>query len=346
MILVRSIHQSDLEALLRLAETAGYGLTTLPPDMELLRKRVLRSERSFACAVEEPGGEIYTLVMEDTDTGEIIGTSSIVSKVGGFQPFYAYRIESEVFESKQLGIRKEIQSLNLVREHSGPTEIGGLFISPQQRRKGIGRLISLCRFLFMAEHPHLFEPQVMAEMRGVVDANGHSPFWEALGRKFFDLDYSKADLLSMKDKRFIADLMPEERIYIPLLPDEAQAVIGQVHDHTRPALKMLLDEGFRVTDLVDIFEAGPIVLCDRDKIRTVRESRRAEIADLSPEEPSSDALLVANTDIEFRCCLGSIAEAGQGTVRISGRVAEALKVGKGDRVRFASPRPSEPPKEA
>ena len=99
----------------------------------------------------------------------------------------------------------------------------------------------------------------VARQIGVVDAQGRSPFWEAIGRHFFDIDFPKADYLSMVNKRFIADLMPKHPIYIPLLPKEAQAVIGEVHDQTRPAMRILADEGFECCDQVDIFEGGPVV---------------------------------------------------------------------------------------
>src|SRR5262249_22653987 len=158
--------------------------------------------------------------------------------------FYAYRIEKAVHESDVLKVRKEVPFLKLVTEHNGPCEIGSLFLAPSYRRDGNGRFLSLVRFLFMAEQPKRFDPVVIAELRGVIDDLGHSAFWDALGRHFFEVEYPTADYLSMVNKKFIADLMPSHPIYIPLLPKEAQAVIGQVHEQTRPALKILEDEGF------------------------------------------------------------------------------------------------------
>ena len=63
-----------------------------------------------------------------------------------------------------LDVRKEIQTLALVEEHNGPCEIGSLFLHPDYRRNGTGRMLSASRFLFMAEHKHRFETQVIAEM--------------------------------------------------------------------------------------------------------------------------------------------------------------------------------------
>src|SRR5829696_8723289 len=241
MYVIRPITLDDLPALLELTRLTGFGLTTLPHDEKLLRRRIKESLRGFEKMTDDdpPIGETYLFVLEHTPTGEICGTSGVISKVGGFEPFYAYRIETELHQSAVLHVRKEIKTLHLVQMHSGPCEIGSLFLSPQHRAPGNGRLLSLSRFLFMANHPGYFDPMVIAEMRGVVDATGHSPFWEAVGRHFFDIDYPKADHLSMVNKRFIADLMPKHPIYIPLLPPEAQAVIGHVHEQTRPALRLL-----------------------------------------------------------------------------------------------------------
>ena len=70
-------------------------------------------------------------------------------------------------------------------------------------------------------------------MRGVSDGNGHSPLWDALGAKFFDMEFSEADTLSgLGNKAFIAELMPKYPIYLPMLPDAARAVVGRVHENT------------------------------------------------------------------------------------------------------------------
>ena len=188
MLVIRPIALTDLSPLEALSALTGYGLTTLPRDSALLRRRIRSSTRGFEKLIDDdrPRGETYLFVLEDLATGKIAGTSGIVSKVGGFEPFYAYRIEMQVHESKMLNVRKEIRALHLVEDHDGPCEVGSLFLSPEYRRGGAGRLLSLCRFLFMAQFREYFDPEVIAEMRGVVDDNGHSPLWEALGRHFFE----------------------------------------------------------------------------------------------------------------------------------------------------------------
>lgn len=348
MLVIRPIELQDLAALEALSADTGYGLTTLPRDAKLLARRIKASRRGFEKLTDDdrPRGETYLFVLEDLGTGRIVGTSGIVAKVGGFEPFYAYRIESTVHESKMLNVRNEIRVLHLDKEHDGPCEVGSLFLSPKYRHSGAGRLLSLCRFLFMAQFPEYFDPEVIAEMRGVVDEQGRSPFWDAVGRHFFDIDYPTADYLSMVNKRFIADLMPKHPIYIPLLPPDAQAVIGKVHQQTEPAMRMLKDEGFRDSGRVDIFDGGPVIRCPLAEIRTVRTSLLAPISEIVDMPFEGEPYLLCNARQDFRACQGPLQLLADGTVRIGIQQAMALKTKVGDSVRFATPRPRQISQEA
>jgi arginine N-succinyltransferase len=279
--------------------------------------------------------------MEDLSTGKVVGTCGVVSKVGGFEPFYAYRIETTIHESKMLKVRKEVRTLHLVAEHNGPSEIGSLFLAPEYRGGGNGRLLSMSRFLFMAEFKKFFDPVVIAEMRGVIDEQGHSPFWDAIGRHFFEIDLPTADYLSIKNKRFIADLMPKHPIYIPLLPPAAQEVVGKVHEQTKPALHVLLSEGFELNGMVDIFEAGPCVSCSLRKIRAVRESRKARVLQIVHETLEAPACIISNTRRDFRACAGPLKVNDDGGATINQVTSLKLKVKVGDTVRFVAAKRSE-----
>jgi len=338
-MLVRPIEERDLGRLYELAQEAGYGLTTLPPDEAVLQRRIRQSQRSFGYPADRPGPETYLFVLEDVDSGVVQGISGIVAKVGGYEPFWTYRLDTVVQESRQLGIRREIPVLNLLAEHDGPSEIGSLFCSPGYRQRGAGRLLSKVRFLFMAEHSQLFEDRVLAEMRGVIDSQGQSPFWDAIGRHFFGMSYHQADYLVMADKRFIGELMPKHPIYVPLLPDDAQAVIDQVHPLTRPALALLEDEGFRRTGEVDIFEGGPVLSCSCERVGMIRRSRRARIAELTDESDGAGDHVVLNPELRGRATLATVRELREGDVALSRAVAELLGLSVGDACRYGLLRP-------
>ncbi len=338
MFIIRPIALEDLPALESMSHAAGFGLTSLPKDLKLLKRRIRASLRGFENLADEdpPRGETYLLVLEDTATGEIAGTSGIVSKVGGFDPFYGYRLETSIHASLQLHVRKTIHTLHLVEQHDGPCEIGSLFLAPRYRGGGNGRLLSLSRFLFMADHLEYFDPLVISELRGIVDEQGKSPFWDAVGHHFFDIDFPSADYLSMVNKKFIADLMPRHPIYIPLLPFSAQAVIGKVQPETEPALSLLHAEGFEPNGMVDIFDAGPVVSCDLKKIRAIARSKTTVIESLEkiPADVAANPLIIANTRQQFRATLGFITDN-----RLDPDVAAALNVSVGDTVRFISLKP-------
>ena len=71
--------------------------------------------------------------------------------------------------------------------------------------------------------------------------------------------------------------MPKYPIYVNLLSEEAQAVIGKVHDKTKPALQLLETEGFSCRGYVDIFDGGPTVEAHLQHIRTAQASRKMTV---------------------------------------------------------------------
>jgi arginine N-succinyltransferase len=340
MVLIRPVHINDLEQLLQLAQSAGVGLTTLPNDRDVLRKRILKSQRSMENIPDRPGGESYLLVMQDTEKNKIVGASGIVSKVGGFEPFYAYRLETQRFDFAPLNIHKKIQVLHLVREHDGPAEVGSLFLSPDYRKKDYGRFLQLVRFLFVAEHPDAFENTVVSELRGIIDDAGHSAFWDAVGKHFFEIDFPKADHLSVVNKKFIADLMPTYPLYVPLLADSAQAVIGKVHETSKPAMKNLEGEGFAFNGMVDIFDAGPCISCQRDDIRTVRESRVATLGQIATAPIESPTFMICTTTGDFRATIGNVQTTNSKSISLTQETAAILKIQPGELLRIAPLKPT------
>ena len=336
-MLIRPVEKRDLDQLHELAQRTKYGLTTLPKDRSIFEKRVRQSLRAFEDLHDaDPQGQLYLFVMEDTSLSKVVGTCGIVSKVGGFKPFYAFRVETELQISKTLNTQHRHDVLHLLKNHDGPTEIGSLFLHPDYRGGGNGRLLSLSRFLFIAQYPQLFEPEVIAEMRGVVDETGQSPFWEALGVHFFGIDFPHADMLSLINKDFIEELIPRHPVYVDLLPSEAQDSIAQVHQDTVPARRLLENEGFEYQGQVDIFEAGQVLHCQRDEIRVVKTSSVLPIAAIESDlSEDATATLVSTTAGPFRASRGQTIKRDDGLV-IERCLADELKVTVGDQIRFAT----------
>lgn len=335
MHVLRPVRETDLPALVALARSIGGGLTTLPPDANFLDDRIHESLRAFNPRVRKPGGEYYLFVLEDTATGEVIGTSAIASCVGGFDPWYSYELRQEKFIHAPLQIEKEIATLHLKESHRGPSEVCSLFLHADRRRDGNGRLLSLARFLFIGAFRPRFTDTVIAELRGYIDQTGRSPFWEAVGRPFFEFDFYRADLLSgLGEKEFIADLMPDHPIYVPLLAPEVQAVIGRVHHDTEPARALLRAEGFAATNEVDIFDAGPLFRADVAELRTIRLGQTATVCEIINSATDGRTHLLANGALDFRACLGAVTPRPDG-VALAQPLADALRLRAGDLVQFS-----------
>jgi arginine N-succinyltransferase len=333
----RPVDEHDLAGLRHLADIIQDGMTTLPAEDSALEERIHQSLRAFDHRIKRAGGDHYLFVLEEVGSGTVVGTSGIIARVGGFDPFYTYEIRSERLVHSPLGIDREMDVLHLKLDHKGPSEVRTLSLRPEFRRAGRGLLLSLSRFLFMACFPHRFDERVIAELRGFTNDAGISPFWEAVGRHFFSQSFAQADFLSgIGQKDFIRDLMPKYPIYTATLPDEARAVIGRVHRDAEPALKILLAQGFERSHEVDIFDAGPLVGASRSSIKAIREARFGEIAALG--EPGEASLyLVGHAALNFRACLAPLEIADAERLIISQRTAEVLRVSIGDRLVFLNP---------
>lgn len=327
MLIIRPIRESDYDALYVIAQESGVGFTSLPVNEALLRNKISNSQRGFTSNPTQAGSESYLFVLEDTETGEVLGTSGIEATVGLSDSFYHYHISKVVHASRELGVHNTVEILSLGNDYTGVSEICTLFLREKARKGLNGRLLSKFRFLFMAQHPHRFSDTVFAEMRGVSDENGKSPFWEWLEKHFFSVDFPTADYLTgIGNKVFIAELMPKYPIYVNLLSKEAQAAIGKVHEKTKPALRLLEQEGFKNRGYVDIFDAGPTIEADVANITTVRNSRaRKVVVKTNFSEANARQYIVINNEIaDFRACLASIQISEAGEAVMSQATADAL----------------------
>lgn len=340
MLVIRPLQENDLEALYAMAQGAGKGLTTLPADRELLEKKIRHTQETFnqRCA---PEAGLYLFALEDTELGRCVGISGIQARVGLEEVFYNYRLSVTVNASRELGVHVRTPTLHLSNDMTDTTEICSLLLSASHRGGGAGLLLSRCRFMYLDDFRKHFSDKVFAEMRGVSDDKGRSPLWDALGSKFFDMEFSQADMLSgLGNKSFIAELMPKYPIYLPMLPESARAVIGRVHENTAPALKMLQSEGFNFNGMVDIFDGGPVVEAFIHNVRTVREGINRYVMirkkPLAMDVPAEKQVMISNRSFrDFRLTTIPAECIGLDTVSIPADVAEALEVESGDLVRLA-----------
>ena len=330
-MIVRPVRSADLSALIDLARSTGTGLTTLPANEERLSHRVGWAEKTFLGEAERADAD-YLFVMEDDD-GKVVGISAVAGAVGLREPWYNYRVGLTVSASQELNIHRQVPTLLMANDLTGNSELCSLFLHADHRSGLNGRLLSKARFMFIAEFRELFGDKVIAEMRGMSDADGRSPFWESLGRHFFTMEFSRADYLTgLGNKSFIAELMPKFPLYTCFLSEEARAVIGRVHPDTEPALAMLKGEGFSYQGYVDIFDAGPAIEVETDKIRAVRDSQTLVLA---VGTPGDDAIpyLIHNRKREDCRITAAPARAAAGTLVVDPLTAKRLQLSAGSQVR-------------
>jgi arginine N-succinyltransferase len=270
MYLVRPVDFADLPALERLAQQAGIGITNFPANRDRLNDKIASSRRSFQTDVIQPGDESYLFVLIDTSTDEIVGCCGIDAMVGVDTPFYSYRIDEVVHASPQLQIHNRIPALFLCHDYSGTSRLIALVVDKAHQNQTAMSLLSKARLLFIARYPERLTKRLFVELRGESDKHGYSAFWDALGKHFFSMDFQKADYLSgVSNKHFIADLMPRYPIYVPTLPEDAQDVIGVIHENSSQSADILMDEGFEFRGNVYNFHAGQTIEARTESLNTI-----------------------------------------------------------------------------
>jgi arginine N-succinyltransferase len=313
---IRAARKSDLRSFYNLAKLTGGGFTNLPAEKSTLEAKLERSAAGFAREGDTPGDDLYIFMLENVDTGKIIGTCQVFGAVGSESPFYSYLISTLTQRSAELGQTFRNQTLTLTTDLEGGSEVGGLFLHPQERAGGLGMLLARSRYLFIKAHRQRFGEVTLAELRGVMDQAGNAPFWDALGGRFFGMTFPQADEFNaVHGTQFIADLFPKSPIYVSMLPEGARAVIGQPHPTGRAALKMLETEGFVWDSYVDVFDGGPTVTARTDDIRTVRQCREAILGEGQPDH-GTPTLIAAGRLADFVACYGKVEEMPDGTVAI------------------------------
>ena len=218
MFLIRQAKPDDVTTLVKLARMVYF--INLPPDDRLIHDKIAQSRRSFVRAAggrpeesEARGGrrkraaghasvaqmdqdsEVFVFVLEDTEAGGVIGTSQIRARQGGpGNPNWSLELVEKKFSSPTLGFGTTHTAARLHGDESGPTEIGGLILSPSHRghRARPGRFLSFVRFHFIGLFRQLFAERVLAEMMAPVTHDGDNLFWDHVGRKFIPVKYAEA----------------------------------------------------------------------------------------------------------------------------------------------------------
>lgn len=332
---IRAARGKDLQSLYEMAKLTGGGFTNLPPDRAALRAKLDRSDAAYARIDGGIEDELFLLVLENVATGEVRGTCQIFAKVGQTYPFYSYRIGALTQHSKELGRTFRADMLALTTDLEGACEVGGLFLHPGERAGGLGLLLARSRYLFIAMHRARFADRILAELRGIIDEAGGSPFWDGVAGRFFGMNFQDADYFNATHgHQFIADLFPKHPVYTAMLSETARAAIGLPHPSGRAAMRMLENEGFAFENYVDIFDGGPTMTAKTDQVRSIRDAQPgivAAVGDITGEP----AMIATGTMSDFRCCFGH-AGGDSAALTIDPSTAATLDIGAGAAIRWVA----------
>ncbi|TNF01398.1 MAG: arginine N-succinyltransferase [Deltaproteobacteria bacterium] len=315
MFYIRQARKDDLDDLYQLSKL--YTFINLPSDKAVISNLIDSSDKSFSLkkGSKDLSKDHYLFVLEDIKEGRVRGASMIHAQHGTEEePHFYLKVGQEHKFSQTINTGFIHGTLKLGLETDGPTEIGGLILDPELRGNPfkLGKQLSFSRFLFMGMNPKKFKEEVHSELMPPFDSHGKSPLWEAIGRRFMNMDYPEADLLSRNNKEFILSLFPSANIYETLLPMEARNAIGKVGKDTQPVKKMLEQIGFKYIHEVDPFDGGPHYRCPMREITLIKNMISGQFSIKNESKKNSQQMLLGISDKDgFKAILCEVREAGK-----------------------------------
>lgn len=341
MYVVRPVDRADIGALEAMAAISMPGVHTLPRTREGIVAAVERSIASFAAQVDIPSEESYLFVLEDLqddlNAREVVGTAIIHASAGSNGTYFAFRNDVIQQVSRDLNISHSVHALTLCSELTAYSHLSGFFVRHRDSAGVEAALLSRARLLYAMLAPHRFGDRFFVPLAGRLGSDGQSPFWNALGRKFFGMDFLEAERLieGARNRTLIVELMPHYPVYVPLLPGDAQAALGQIHPGGQMAFDLLAQEGFEADEYIDIFDGGPILQAHKNALRSFCASHRLRVGagpDVASDvEPVDYA--VATVDNGFRAVTVRSAPIEHvHTIALARDVQQALGVAPGDEV--------------
>jgi arginine N-succinyltransferase len=330
MFILRSVEPEDIKDLYKLSTIMTF--INLPPDEDIISSKIESSIKSFHNPSKNLWENYYLFVLEDHDSGKILGASMIHAQHGTEdEPHFYLTVGHESKFSQSINTGFVHGTLKLGLDFNGPTEIGGLILDPESRghKEKLGKQLSYVRFLYMAKEPERFKTMIHSELMPPFDKMGNSPLWEAVGRRFMNMNYHEADILSRNNKEFILSLFPSENIYQTLLPMEARESIGKVGKETEPVKKMLEAIGFKYTHEVDPFDGGPHYRCPLKDIKPIKEKITGLLItnkSFNPAEAREALIAIEHPDHDFFAIRGLIQVHGDGRLSMDSQLVKDLGI--------------------
>jgi len=300
LVIFRLANHEDSAAILRLSETAGPGMTTMPRSMAEIEHIIAETHRFVAG--NAMAHRVFFVAEMD---GVIGGISAIIPRLGLDRPFYSFKKSRHTRRSQNPKLSVTYETLSLTTDFDGYSELATLFVAAHARGSGLAQLLSLGRLAFICTHRAQFQPHLMADIRGWFNEAGVSPFWEHLTSKFIDMSYDEADRLSMNEGHFIDQILPAVPLFLNIVPQDVAQCVGRPNEASLGAVRLLKQAGFRMSDMCDVFDGGPSMVCETDK--TLIAQTATQIVGAKPLDSQSDqALIWTGAGADFRATIGAV----------------------------------------
>jgi arginine N-succinyltransferase len=326
----------DLDALAALSEHADPRVYTLPRGHDAVRQAIERSLESVTRAVDVPADEHYLLVLE-AEGGDLLGTAALRSTAGSQGTFFCFRNDVIHHASHDLKVSSNVHVLALSSDLTGHSQLLSFFVDETRVPRAAAAQLSRGRLALVAAERPRFAQRFFASLAGWCDEALASPFWDALGRRFFGMDFIEAEraVSGARNRTMIVELMPHYPVYVPLLPAAAQAAIGQLHEQATLPYEILAAEGFEADSYVDLFDGGPILEAHASRLRTLSGARTLVAQPLPGGVDATTPVLLARTRAlqDFRCVNGlASVHVDDGVVLLPAALLRSLQVEAGERI--------------
>jgi len=334
MFLIREAFAEDLDQIHEVAK--HLDTVNLPDDRDVLEKLVAHSVKSFGGGLD-PFKREYLFVLIDAAKKQVVGTCMIHAQHGTRRaPHIYFDVIDEERYSETLDKHFKHRVLRIGYNYNGPTEVGGLILSPEYRGSPhhLGKLLSYVRFVLIGAHRDWFRDEILSELLPPLEPDGTSKLWESLGRHFTGMSYQEADRLSQTNKEFIRSLFPTDPFYAAVLPKDVQDMIGVVGPETKGVEKMLRKIGFTYAERIDPFDGGPHFTVKTEDITLLTTLKRAEIVavgELDDGRPWGIAAVESEKAPRFVAC-GTRYRLEGNQVGLPGSTRELLGVQPGEKI--------------
>lgn len=182
--------------------------------------------------------------------------------IGLQRPRHWYHVGCVVHAAPELQLFHRQHTLLLGNDHTGASELAEPACAPGL---DAAAQASAWRALLEAARRHLQATReshggtVIAELPGLRDQQGRSPFWLGLGRHFHAVDPDRVlQRLGAEGRAQLAALMPRQLVYTAFLSSAAQAAMAQAAASARLWMDTLADAGFCYSHHIDIIDGGPV----------------------------------------------------------------------------------------